>query len=104
VILIFEFLTFPAPSVLQSQLPAAWHQYFEGGFSIGDPRDWRQFWAVVGSNADTMRGLAQLNVTAPFYVGVGYSLTAWIGQRANMGEKLAEKVKRWEDSRFGDQA
>jgi hypothetical protein len=79
VILTYKFLTFPAPSVLQSQFPAAWHQYFGGGFSIGDFRDWRDFWVLVGSNPDTRRGLAQLNITAPFYAGLGYSLAAWIG-------------------------
>jgi hypothetical protein len=43
VILAYKFATFPAPSVLQSQFPAAFHQYFGGSFVIGEFRDWREF-------------------------------------------------------------
>jgi hypothetical protein len=104
-ILTYMFLTFPTPSVFQSQLAAAWHEYFGGGFSIADFRgSAREFVMFVGSNPDIRRGLAQLNITAPFYAGFGYSLAAWIGQRASLADKLGEKVKSWEDSRFGDRA
>jgi hypothetical protein len=104
-ILTYKFLTFPTPSVFQSQFAAAWHQYFGGGFSIADFRgSAREFLMFVGSNPGIRRGLEQLNVTAPFYAGLGYSLAAWVGQRASLADKLAEKVKLWEDSRFGDRA
>jgi hypothetical protein len=98
--LAYEFLTFPAPSVFRSQFSAAFHQYFEGGFLIPEFRDWHDFWTMVGSNPDIMRGKAQLDFTAPFYAGIGYSVAAWVGRRTNLSQKVSEKVKNWEDSRF----
>jgi hypothetical protein len=85
---------------LQSQFSAAFHQYFGGGFMIPEFRDWHDFRAIVGSNSDMTRGLAQLEFTAPFYVGAGYSVAAWIGRRTELNRKVAEKVKTWEESRF----
>ena len=99
-ILAYKFATFAASSVLQSQFSAAFHQYFGGGFMIPEFRDWHDFWAIVGSNSDMTRGLAQLEFTAPFYAGVGYSVAAWIGRRTELNRKVAEKVKTWEESRF----
>jgi len=80
VILAYKFATFAAPSVLQSQFSASFHQYFGGGFLIPEFRNqnWRDFWSIVSSNPDMTRGLAQFWFTAPFYAGVGYSLAAWI--------------------------
>jgi len=100
VILAYKFLTFPAPSVFHSQFSAAFHQYFEGGFLIPDARDWHDFLTIVRSNPDMARGTTQLNFTAPFYAGIGYSLAAWIGYRTDLSRKVSEKVKNWEDSRF----
>src|SRR5580658_8150551 len=97
-ILAYKFLTFPAPSVFPSQFSAAFHRYFEGGFLIPEFRDWHDFWAMVGP--DMMRGRVQLYFTASFYAGIGYSVAAWIGRRTNLSEKVSEKVKNWEDSRF----
>jgi hypothetical protein len=99
-ILAYKFLSFPAASVFRSQFSAASHQYFAGGFVLPEFRDWHQFWTLVGSNSDMIRGKAQLDFTAPFYAGVGYSVAAWIGLRTNLSEKVSEKVKKWEDSRF----
>jgi hypothetical protein len=99
-ILAYKLATFPAPSVLQSQLSAAFHQYFGGGFLIREFRDWHDFWSIVDSNPDMARGLAQMTFTAPFYAGVGYSVAAWIGRRTDLNRKVAEKVKRWEQSKF----
>jgi glucan phosphoethanolaminetransferase (alkaline phosphatase superfamily) len=100
VILAYKFVTFPAPSVWQSQFSGAFHQYFAGAFSIREFRNWDDFWSIVRSNPDMMRGLAQQTFTAPFYAGVGYSVAAWIGRRSDLNRKVAEKVKRWERSRF----
>jgi len=102
VILAYKFLTFPAPSVFHSQFSAAFHQYFGGGFLIPEFRDWHEFWRIVRTNPDMMRGKAQLDFTAPFYAGIGYSVAAWIGHRTDLSRKVSEKVKDWEDSRFGD--
>jgi len=100
VILAYKFATFPASSVLQSQFSAALHQYFGGGFLIPEFRDWHDFWSIVGSNSDMTRGMAQLKFTAPFCAGVEYSVAAWIGRRTALNRKVAEKLKRWEQSRF----
>jgi hypothetical protein len=100
IILAYKFLIFPAPSVFHSQFSAAFHQYFGGGFLIPEFRDWHEFWTIVGSNSDMTRGRAQLDFTAPFYAGIGYSVAAWIGRRANLNQKVSERVKSWEDSRF----
>jgi hypothetical protein len=98
-ILTYEFVTFPAVSVLQSQFPAALHQYFGSGFLIPEYHTWEEFWSLAGSH-DVTRGMAQLKFTAPFYAGVGYSVAAWIGLRTDLNRKIAEKVRSWEESRF----
>jgi hypothetical protein len=99
-ILAYKFATFPAPSVLQSQLAAAIHQYFGDGFTIGEFQNWREFWDIVRFNSDMMRGMAQMQYTAPFYAGVAYSAAAWIGWRTELNRKVADKVGAWERSRF----
>lgn len=104
VILTYKFLTFPTVSVLlQSQSSAPFHQYFGGGFSIPDFRDSHEFWTVVRSNPDILRGMAQLDITAPFYAGVAYSLATWIDRRTELSRNVVEKVKNWEQSRFENQ-
>jgi hypothetical protein len=99
-ILAYKLATFPAPSVLQNQLSAAFHQYFGGGFLIGEFRGWDDLRSLY-SNPDMTRGMAQMTFTAPFYAGVGYSAAAWIGHRTELHRKAAEKVNSWEQSRFG---
>jgi hypothetical protein len=75
---------------------AAFHQYFGGGFLIGEYRDWGDFWRMVESNPDVTRGMTQLGVTASFYAGVGYGIAAWIGIRFQVHQKFLEPVKVWE--------
>lgn len=81
VILAYKFLTFPAPSVLQSRFPAAFHEYFDRGFVIPEYRNWTEFWSIARSNPDVARGMAQESYTAPFYAGASYSLAAWLARR-----------------------
>jgi hypothetical protein len=100
IVLAYKFLTFPAASVFQSHFYAAFHQYLGNEFAIPSFRDWHDFWTIVGSNPDMTRGMAQLNFTAPFYAGIGYSVAAWIGRQTNLNQRVSEKVKNWEDSRF----
>jgi hypothetical protein len=100
VVLAYKFLTFPASSVLQSQFQVAFHQYFGSGFQIPQFRDWHEFWIIMRTNPDMLRGKAQLDFTAPFYAGIGYSVAAWIGRRSNLNQKVSEGVKNWENSRF----
>ncbi|SRR6266496_116454 len=101
-ILAYKFATFQVSSVLQNQLSAAFHQYFGGGFVIPEFQNWQEFWSIAGSNPDMIRGLAQMNFTAPFYAGAGYSVAAWIGNRTELNLRITEKVKGWEQSRFED--
>ena len=103
VILAYKFVTFPAASVFASQFSAAFHQYFEGGFLLSGSWASQDLRLEMGS-PDILRGLAQFQFTAPFYAGVGYSIAAWIGRRSELNRKIAEKVKRWEERRFGHQA
>jgi hypothetical protein len=100
-VLAYKFVTFPAPSVFGSQLSAAFHQYFAGGFLM--PGTWtvsdimREF-----GSPDILRGLAQIEFTAPFYAGIAYCLAAWIGHRIDLSQKIAAKVERWEETKFGN--
>lgn len=101
IVLAYEFVTFPQPirSVLDSSassfpnFSAAFHEYFGGGFLIGDFRDWGEFWRMVTSSPDMARGITQLNITAPFYAGIGYSLAAWIALHFD----IYQKNHRWDE-------
>jgi hypothetical protein len=98
VILAYKFVTFPAASVFQSQFSAAFHQYFGGDFLIPEAHNFQELFSL-GSNADEWRGMAQLQFTAPFYAGVAYSVAAWIGLRTQLSRKVAEGMKKLEESR-----
>lgn len=88
-------------SVFGSGHPSALHYYFGTDFVISEYHSWREFWDIVGTNPDMLRGLAQLKFTAPFYAGIGYSLSAWICLRSGVDRKIADRLKRWEEDRFG---
>jgi len=100
ILLAYKFATYAPPSVLQSQSQTAFHHYFGGGFIIPEFRDFHELFSIAGSNSDMIRGMAQLQFTAPFYAGIGYSVAAWISRRTELGRRLTEKLKRWEESRF----
>jgi hypothetical protein len=108
IVLAYKFVAFPTPprSVLDSAssvfptFSAAFHQYFAGDFLIGEYRNWGDFWSMVTSNPDMMRGMTQLRVTAPFYAAVGYCLAAWFALRFDVLQKVVERAKAWEQSRF----
>lgn len=110
-ILAYKFITFPVTtsvlqsqsSVLQRHLSFAFHQFFSGGFHIPEFYNVKELWSITSSNPDMARGLAQLDFTAPFYAGVAYSIAAWISAGAQLNRRIAEKVRQWEESRFGDQ-
>lgn len=107
VILAYELVTFPRParSVLDSTssnssyVSAVFHQYFGGGFMISDYHDLAEFVRMVRLNPDMMRGMTQLEVTAPFYAGVGYCLAAWCVLRFDFSQRLGELVRAWKQSR-----
>jgi hypothetical protein len=100
-VLAYEFVTFPSPSAFQSQFPAAFHQYFGGGFAVPEYHSWEEFWSIAGSY-DATRGMVQLKFTAPFYAGIGYSFAAWIGLLTEVHRRIAEKLTSWEETRFGN--
>jgi hypothetical protein len=64
-------------------------------WALSDMRDF--------GSPDMLRGLAQIEFTAPFYAGVGYSIASWLGCRTDLSRKIAEKVETWEENRFGHQ-
>jgi hypothetical protein len=45
--------------------------------------------------------MAQLKFTAPFYAGMGYSLSSWICLRTGLDRRLISSLMRWEEERFG---
>lgn len=105
VVLAYKFFTYSTgASVLEGEswtVLSAFHQYFGGGFIVPDYRNWEEFWRIVASAPDMMRGMAQLTFTVPFYAGVGYSVAAWIGLRTELDRKIVEKVNTWEKWKFG---
>jgi hypothetical protein len=104
VILAYKLVSYRAGISILSHSWPAFHHYFGGDFLIPEFYDWHQFWSMVGSSSDMTRGIAQLTFTAPFYAGVGYSLAAWICHRTRMDRILSEKVKKWEEWKFGNPA
>jgi hypothetical protein len=78
-ILAYEFSAFPA-GVLENHFAVAFHEYFGGGFVIGEFHSYRELFALAAS-PDMRRGMQQLNFTAPLYAGIGYSLGTWLGMR-----------------------
>jgi hypothetical protein len=102
-ILAYKLLTFSAAtSVLQGESSSAFHQYFGGGFLIPEYRDWQDFWRIASSNPDVLRGMAQSTFTAPFYTAVAYSVAVLISVRTDLHRRVKEKVKEWEQERFGN--
>ena len=79
VILVYQFLTFPTTS-LENHFVMAFHEYFGGGFAIGEFHNYRELFTLAAS-PEMRRGMQQLDFTAPVYAGIGYSLGTWIGMR-----------------------
>lgn len=105
-ILLYKFYKFSdTSSVFQRQSSAplllAFHHYFSSDFLIAEYRDWTEFWQIVRSNPDMLRGMDQFQFTAPFYAGVAYSVAAWIALRTRLDEVVITKVKQWEGWKFG---
>lgn len=89
-ILTYKFVTFPSPSVFETQFSAAFHQYFGRGFLIPEFWSWQELYSIATSDSDMTRGMAQLRFTGPFYAAVAYSLAAWIGCRTELSRKIAK--------------
>ena len=102
-ILVYKLATFSSPHSVLYSPPSSpvWHYYFGGDFLIPQFHSWREFWDAAGSNPDMARGMAQLTFTAPFYAGLAYSMAAWISMRLDLTHKVATRVRKFEDSKFG---
>lgn len=59
----------PCTLSFEGQFPAAFHQYFGGGFVVPEFRNWNELFSIAGSNSDMTQGMAQLRFNAPFYAG-----------------------------------
>jgi|SRR3974390_2576035 len=77
VLLIYKFFTFPTP-VFENHFAVAVHEYFGGGFVIGEFRSYRELFALA-AGSEMRRGMQQLNFTAPLYAAIGYSVGTWLG-------------------------
>jgi hypothetical protein len=77
VILIYKFCVFPT-TAFENHFPAAFHEYFGGGFLIEEFHSYRELFQLYG-NPDMRRGMQQLNFTAPVYAAIGYSIGTWLG-------------------------
>lgn len=104
-ILTYKIATYPVVSVLDSySYSAAFHHYFAGGFQIPEYRDWQELWSIAAL-PDVIRGTAQLEFTAPFYAGIGYSAAAWIARRTDLNRKIVNAFNKWEEAKFeGEEA
>jgi hypothetical protein len=107
VVLLYKFYTFSdTSSVFERQsgpLLLAFHHYFSSDFLIAEYRDWADFWSIVRSNPDMLRGMDQFQFTAPFYAGVAYSIAAWIALRTELHHVVIAKLRRWEEWKFEKQ-
>ena len=88
-ILVYKIATFNDGSVLQGQVGGPWHQYFGTTFSVPEATNWREYWNIV-SSPEMLRGRAQLEFTAPFYAGIGYSLAALVSRHVRATTPVAE--------------
>jgi hypothetical protein len=77
-ILLYQFWTFPT-SMLQNHFAAAYHQYFSADFNLPEYQGYREMFATVSS--DMLRGAEQLRFTAPFFAGIGYSISGLLSMR-----------------------
>lgn len=107
VVLLYKFYTFSdTSSVFQRQSSAplllAFHHYFSSDFLIAEYRDWADFWSIVRSNPDMLRGMDQFQFTAPFYAALAYSVAAWVSIRTEWHHVVIAKVKQWEEWKFGE--
>ena len=80
VILACKIVVFPA-STFENHWAVAFHEYFGGGFIIGEFHSYQELFRLYGSS-DIARGMQQLTFTAPVYAAFGYGIGAWIGMRS----------------------
>ena len=80
VILAYKIVVFSA-STFENHWAVAFHEYFGGGFIIGEFRSYQELFRLYGSS-DIARGMQQLNFTAPVYAAIGYGIGAWLGMRS----------------------
>lgn len=79
----YKVATFPTP-IFQSHLGLAFQHYFGGGFLIPEYHSYRELFQIAGTNPDMLRGLDQMQITAPAYAAVAYSLASWISMHFNL--------------------
>lgn len=80
-ILAYKFMAFPS-TLFQNHFAVAFHHYFAGGFLIPEYHSYRDMFAAW--SPEHVRGLDQMQFTAPGYVGVAYSLGGWVAIRLGL--------------------
>lgn len=85
--------------IWQSDFRQAFHYFFGGGFHfVGEYQSYQDLpkFITVQNFGDIMRGYAQLRATAPAYVGIAYSIGAWLSLR--MKRPLGEAQMKQESA------
>jgi len=96
-VLVFAFV-FYAPGVyptmiLESNFREAFHYYFGWQFSIPQYSSYVDLQRNMFENVrEVLRGTAQLRVSVPTYVGVAYSLGAWLSLRSSARSAKSPKL------------
>jgi len=68
--------------ILDSDFGQAFHFYFGGGFHFsGQWHSYHEMIRDIVPSRDILRASAQLSITLPAYVGVAYSIEAWLSIR-----------------------
>lgn len=100
IVLLFRFVfTGPGmyPTMLwQSDFRQAFHYFFGGGFNIvGEYQSYRDLpkLMTLQNLGDFMRGYVQFRETVPAYVGIAYSVGAWLSLRLKRIHTQAQKLQ-----------
>jgi hypothetical protein len=88
-ILAYKFATFPS-TLFQDHFAVAFRHYFAGGFVIPEFSSYHEMFA--GWSPENVRGIDQMQVTAPAYVGISYSIGSWLATR--LGVRIPD-VESW---------
>ena len=99
-ILVYKFCTFPT-SAFENHFTVAFHEYFAGGFLIGEFHSYRELFQLAASY-DMRRGMEQLHFTAPVYAGIGYGIGTWLGMRYDVLKLTARWRKLKPTSRLSE--
>lgn len=101
-VLAYKLLTFSSSvSVLDHSQSFAVLQHFFGSDLAVPEGHTSQSFLLSASYQDVQRALDQFQFTAPFYVGVGYSIGIWISVRTQLMARTQRAFRNWEEQKVG---